>query len=187
MPSNAQDSDAPRSLPFVSTLIATGLYSGFVPWASGTVGTMVGLVVYLIPGAEGILPLSIMIVAGFVAGAVTSRQVAAIEGHRLTKTAELAKGTFQKKEHSTPDPSIVVIDEIVGMWVALFLLPKTVPAVLLAFVAFRFFDIIKPPPARRLEHIPNGWGIMLDDVIAGIYANVATSLVLLAVGALEVI
>lgn len=122
-----------------------------------------------------------LIVAGFFVGVFASASVAAVEGNRLTRSAELAKATFQKAAHSTPDPSIVVIDEIVGMWIALLFVPKTLPAVVVAFVAFRVFDIIKPFPAARLEAVPDGWGIMLDDVVAGIYANIATHLILLGI------
>ncbi|OLD77060.1 MAG: hypothetical protein AUI33_04460, partial [Ignavibacteria bacterium 13_1_40CM_2_61_4] len=77
------------------------------------------------------------------------------------------------------DPPVVVIDEVVGMWISLLLLPKTVWAVSLSFLFFRAFDILKPPPARRLERYRHGWGVMLDDVAAAVYANVAARLVLL--------
>jgi phosphatidylglycerophosphatase A len=90
---------------------------------------------------------------------------------------------FQGGAHATADPSIVVIDEIVGVWIALWMLPYSFVVIALAFVAFRAFDIVKPPPARQLERIPNGWGIMLDDVAAGLYANLAVRAVLLAAAA----
>jgi phosphatidylglycerophosphatase A len=69
------------------------------------------------------------------------------------------------------DPPIVVIDEFVGMWISLLWLPKSIVLSFIAFVLFRLFDIFKPPPARQLEALRNGFGIMLDDVAAGIYAN----------------
>jgi phosphatidylglycerophosphatase A len=74
------------------------------------------------------------------------------------------------------DPSIVVIDEIVGMWISLLFLPRSIATVLAAFLFFRAFDIIKPPPARQLERLKGGWGVMLDDAAAGVYANVAVQL-----------
>jgi phosphatidylglycerophosphatase A len=172
--------DAPQAgrIPFIHNLIATGLFSGYSPWASGTAGTAVGLLLYLIPGMEAPLTLSIAIIIGFFAGVWSSARVAAVVGHRLTRSAELAKAAFQKDtakdEHKTADPSIVVIDEIVGMWITLLFLPKTIPVMIIGFFAFRAMDIIKPQPARYLEHVPNGWGIMLDDVIAGVYANLLT-------------
>ena len=177
---HADRSDIPLAghIPFIHTLIATGLFSGYSPWASGTAGTAVGLLLYLIPGMEIPLILSIAIIVGFFAGVWSSGRVAAVVGHQLTRSAELAKAKFQKDtaegDHKTADPSIVVIDEIVGMWITLLFLPKTIPVMIIGFFAFRAMDIIKPQPARSFERFPNGWGIMLDDVIAGVYANLLT-------------
>ncbi len=83
------------------------------------------------------------------------------------------------------DPSIVVIDEIVGMWISLFMLPKNILVGTMAFLLFRVYDIIKPPPARKLEHQNKGWGIMLDDVAAGIYANVTMRILILLFPAIK--
>ena len=68
------------------------------------------------------------------------------------------------------DPSRIVIDEWVGQWVALSMMPVNFITGVVAFVAFRIFDIIKPGPVRKMEKIPGGWGIMADDVMAGIMA-----------------
>ena len=163
-----------REVPFLSRLLATGLFTGYLPWASGTVGTLLGVGVYLVPGIATTAVLLPLVVVGFFVGVHTSWQVATVVGHRLTKSAEMAKERFQQGEAEHPDPSIVVIDEVVGMWVSLLFLPPTLPAIAVAFVAFRAFDILKPPPAARVEKIPGGWGIMLDDVVAGAYANIAT-------------
>lgn len=76
-----------------------------------------------------------------------------------------------EKALGVEDPGPVVIDEVVGMFVSLLWLPATWPVVLAAFLAFRVFDIVKPWPAGRLEHVPGGWGVMADDVMAGVYAN----------------
>jgi len=70
------------------------------------------------------------------------------------------------------DPSKVVIDEVAGMCVSLLLLPVNVKYLLAAFILFRFFDIVKPLYIRKTEAFPRGWGIMLDDVLAGIYTNI---------------
>jgi phosphatidylglycerophosphatase A len=172
---NGQPDSRSTSIPFFHNIIATGLFSGYIPWASGTFGTLVGLLIYFfIPGTENPVVLGAMSVVGFFVGVWTSARVAEIVGHRLTHSAEAAKKIFQKGEHDVADPSIVVIDEIVGIWITLLFLPKTLPVMLIGFVAFRAFDIIKPQPASALERIPNGWGIMLDDLFAGIYANIAT-------------
>jgi len=79
----------------------------------------------------------------------------------------IASDTIVKhsKEH---DPSRIVIDEWVGQWVALSMMPINIRTGVVAFVAFRIFDIIKPWPVRKMEKIPGGWGIMADDVMAGI-------------------
>jgi phosphatidylglycerophosphatase A len=76
------------------------------------------------------------------------------------------------------DPGVVVVDEIVGMWVSLLFLPLTPFTALSAFLLFRGMDIVKPYPARQLERLPGGWGIMADDVMAGIYANLLLRLAL---------
>jgi phosphatidylglycerophosphatase A len=170
-------------LSLVTVLIATGFYSGYVSWASGTFGTIVGAAIYyVLPGSEQPLILGGMIVLGFAVGVAVSGRVAAVEGGRLTRTAEAAKATFQPGVHSMPDPSIVVIDEIVGMWITMLGLPKSFPVMMFGFLAFRICDILKPFPARQVEIVPDGWGIMLDDVIAGIYALAATHVAVYLLG-----
>ena len=134
---------------FLTRVIATGLFSGYIPWASGTFGSLVGLVFYaFIPGFERPVVLGTIILIGFLAGVHTSGRVAASVGHRLTHTAAMAKAAFQPGNYATVDPSIVVIDEIVGMWTSLFLLPKGILVVITAFCLFRVFDIVKPWPTQ---------------------------------------
>jgi phosphatidylglycerophosphatase A len=77
------------------------------------------------------------------------------------------------------DPAEVTIDEVLGMWISLLLLPKKIFIVIAAFFIFRFFDIIKPFPARKFDAMHGGLGIMMDDVIAGIYANIILQIALL--------
>jgi phosphatidylglycerophosphatase A len=173
---------AVRQAPFLARFIATGAFSGYVPWASGTVGSAVGLLLYLVPGASSAPVLAALVVAGFFAGRWASNLVAMEEGHTLQATAAAAKRIFQGSPAAHPDPSIVVIDEIVGMWTTLLLLPKEAPVLIVAFTMFRLFDIVKPPPVAALERAGRGWGIMLDDVAAGIYANIATHLALRLIG-----
>lgn len=79
-----------------------------------------------------------------------------------------AEKLFQKK-----DPSFVVIDEVIGILVTMLFLPFQVKYVLMAFISFRIMDILKPYPARKLEAIHGGMGIVIDDIIAGIYAGLA--------------
>lgn len=163
----------------MARVIATGLFTGHAPWASGTIGSLVGLIVYWLPGVHDGSWLPVLVALGLIAGAPAADAVARATGHKLTKSATLSKDTFQAGSTHGPDPSIVVIDEIVGMWIALLFLPASLPLSIAAFFAFRVFDVLKPQPARYLERIPGGWGIMLDDVAAGIYANLACRLLLL--------
>lgn len=169
--------DRKAAPPLWASIIATGAFTGYSPWASGTVGTFAGLLIVLIPGATEPLTLGVLIVAGLLSGAAAAGAVADHIGHRLTRSAKMTKALFQPGEHPLPDPSIVVIDEIVGIWIALLFLPPSIPAYACAFLTFRVFDILKPPPARQLEHVPRGWGIMLDDVVAGIYANIVSQII----------
>ncbi|NTV93272.1 MAG: phosphatidylglycerophosphatase A [Chlorobiaceae bacterium] len=76
------------------------------------------------------------------------------------------------------DPSIVTIDELVGQWIALAVLPDGLISVVLAFMFFRYFDIAKPGPVDRAQQLPGGWGIMVDDLLAGIFANLSVRAVL---------
>lgn len=176
------DNDEPdsrgRRPDFLTRCIATGFFSGYIPFASGTFGTLVGALFFLIPGFADIPVLTTAILVGLLAGVFASAKIASAEGHQLTESARRLKERFQPGEHETPDPSIVVIDEIIGMWIAMFAIPLSLPGVVVAFFTFRFFDIVKPYPARQVEHLGSGWGIMLDDVVAGIYANIATRLIM---------
>lgn len=77
------------------------------------------------------------------------------------------------------DHQRVVIDEVVGMCIALLYVPLKWPYILIALILFRFFDIVKPLYIRKLEALPGGWGVMADDVLAGIYANLILQFILL--------
>jgi len=176
------ESPAGRRVPFAVRFIATGFFSGYIPWASGTFGSIVGLLLILIPGAAspGVLP--VLIVCGFGLGVYVSGRVAEAEGNALTRSAAAAKAMFQPGDHAQPDPSIVVIDEIVGMWISLAGIAIGPAGCITAFILFRVFDVLKPEPARSLERLPGGWGIMLDDVVAGAYANIGTRAILFLLG-----
>ena len=75
------------------------------------------------------------------------------------------------------DSNRVVIDELLGMWISVFLIPAELKYIALAFVLFRFFDIVKPLYIRKAEALPGGWGVMADDVLAGVYSNILMHLV----------
>lgn len=82
------------------------------------------------------------------------------------------------REAGREDPGMVVIDEVAGQWIALLFVPPLWPNALIALIFFRFFDILKPWPIRRFEDLPEGTGIMADDLVAGAFALAATQLVL---------
>ncbi len=131
---------------------ATAGYAGFFPVAPGTVGSAVGVLLWWAlrrAGASMAVELAV-VVALLVVGAFA---------------ATAAEGAL-----GTTDPGPVVIDEVMGMGVTLIAAPLTWPTALLGFLLFRAFDIVKPPPARQLERAHGGWGIMLDDFAAGLYA-----------------
>jgi phosphatidylglycerophosphatase A len=76
-----------------------------------------------------------------------------------------------EKIYKRKDPRMIVIDEVCGMMLSLFLVPYNIWIVALGFVLFRTFDIIKPPPAKRIEKFSGAFGVMFDDIIAAIYTN----------------
>ena len=136
----------------VAVACATGLGVGYAPFAPGTFGSAVGLLAWWLLPASPIVQGS-AIVAVFALG-VWSAGVA--ERH-FTQT----------------DPSYVVIDEVVGMLITLCLNPVGWAGALGGFLLFRMFDVIKPYPANRLEGLHGGMGVMADDAMAGVYANLA--------------
>ena len=142
---------------FIARLLATGFYTGYAPKAPGTAGSLFGLFLYwAIPGSESVYSLG-GIVLLFLAGVWAANRV--------------------EKETKVQDNQIIVIDEIVGMLITVVLFEKTLIWLVVGFLLFRFFDIIKPFPAKSSEKIPHGWGVMIDDVVAGIYSAVCLRLI----------
>lgn len=84
------------------------------------------------------------------------------------------------RESGRKDPQIVVIDEVAGQWLALMFSTPTLPLTLMGLLLFRLFDILKPPPVRALEKLPEGTGIVVDDLAAGVYALIVGTLLQLA-------
>ena len=148
--------DSQQPLNWLYKTFATGFGSGYVPVAPGTAGAVVGVIMiwlshhFFFPNMVISFPVFLLIatVVFFFIGVYCTDQL--------------------EKEWGK-DPSKVVIDEIIGVWIGMLWLPIEWPWLLAAFVLFRFFDILKPLGIRKLEAIPGGMGVMLDDVLAGIY------------------
>jgi phosphatidylglycerophosphatase A len=96
--------------------------------------------------------------------------IALLAGIVLTLVFGIPAATIVERQSGRHDPGFVVIDEVAGQWIALLFTPVDWRHALIALVLFRLFDITKPFPVRRLERLPAGWGIVFDDVAAGLYA-----------------
>ena len=143
--------------------IVTCGYLGYLPLVPGTFGTLPAVGLFLL-AAKG--PFPDLILAGALAASCAGCVI-------LGKRAQQGFGA--------EDPRPFVLDEFAGYLVAVMFLGHGYviwKAALVAFIAFRAFDVVKPFPARRLEALPGGWGILLDDIMAGVYANVATRIAL---------
>ena len=139
--------------------LATGCFVGNIPIAPGTFGTLLGIPLCFILSKINFL-FALLCIIGFIFFAIW--------------TAQRAEKILQKS-----DPGNIVIDEIAGMTVALIGLPFNLRSVVTGFIIFRALDISKPFPIRRMERrLSGGVGVVLDDVVAGIYSNLVLRLVL---------
>jgi phosphatidylglycerophosphatase A len=133
-------------------------FTGYAPIASGTVGSALAALFVLIPGfAHGTIlhPATVIV---YLLGIPAATRMELSYGH---------------------DPAEVTIDEVAGQWLTMLFVPLSVPTVILGFFIFRFMDIIKPPPARYFDRMTGGFGIMTDDLVAALYANLALQAILL--------
>lgn len=135
--------------------LATAGGAGLVPLAPGTAGSLLAAaLLWLVPLSN--LSLAVILVGVSLVGAWAAGRIERI--------------VVQK------DPGVIVIDEVAGMLLSVLTLPRTLPILLLAFVCFRVFDILKPFPVREAQSLPGGFGIMADDLIAGAYTLLLVSL-----------
>ena len=138
--------------------LAHGFGTGLSPIAPGTVGTLVGVVLFWLMAPLAPALYAALVVVMFFAGIFICGQTA--------------------QDIGAKDPGMIVFDEIVGFLVAMFMLPREWPWIVAGFLAFRLFDIWKPWPIRDLDHrIPGGLGIMLDDLVAALYAAILLALI----------
>lgn len=142
--------------------IAFGFGSGLLPYAPGTWGTGVGLLLYWLWPITSPMIYLFMIVIGLGIGVFVS--------HRVTQDLG---------EHDYPG---IVWDEVLGFWITMFAIPRYWLWAVLGFVLFRVFDIWKPRPIRDIDaRLSGGWGIMLDDVLAGVMACIVLHLIVWSV------
>lgn len=141
-------------------IIATGFGSGYAPLMPGTAGSLLALIIYILFPYGNLLWL-IIIIATFFIGVWTAGIVESDKGK---------------------DPGIIVIDEFAGQWISLIFLPTNIYVFLAAFILFRILDIFKPFPANKAQEFPGGWGVMTDDVIAGVYTNIVLQIILFISG-----
>ena len=147
----------------LAVFIATAAYCGYFPIAPGTVGSAAGLVVYLLVWWTKSPFLEVALIA-------------------VTFAAGTWSATHAERFFGGIDPGPVVIDEVMGMLLTLFLHPVGWVGAIGGFFLFRAFDVIKPYPADRLEQLPGGLGIMADDGMAAVYANLVLWGTLSAIG-----
>jgi phosphatidylglycerophosphatase A len=140
------------SRPLFALAVATVFGVGYVPVASGTFGSAAGLLAWMMLPPSPVVQ-AVAIVAIFAAGSIA--------------------GNIAERHFGRTDPRQVVLDEVVGMLITLFLIPASWKNAIIGFLLFRVFDIIKPYPSNRLELLPGGVGVMADDAMAAIYANIA--------------
>lgn len=138
----------------LAVFIATAAYCGYAPIAPGTVGSAAGLVVYLLVWWTQSWMVEVALIVFLFAIGVWS-------------------GTIAERYFGGIDPGPVVMDEVVGMLITLAFIPVGWTGALAGFVLFRIFDVIKPYPAGRFERLHGGLGVMADDAMAAVYANVA--------------
>ena len=150
--------------------LATGLYLSYIPvklfrrsgapgrWTgAGFVGSLEGLALTpFLP--QKAFPLAIFLFIAIAAAAWLCGRAETVLGQR--------------------DDQRIVLDEMVGFWTAAAFLPRTLPVLAAVFVFFRVFDSLKPPPCRRLEALPGGWGVVADDVGAAVFANLSARILL---------
>jgi phosphatidylglycerophosphatase A len=145
---------------FVARALGSVLGTGFIPFAPGTVASLFALLAfYFVPAISGRIELFVPLIV-------------------LTVVIGVWSGGVMEEEYGE-DPSSTVIDEVAGQWIALVALPFHPLLMLLSFIFFRVFDIFKPGPVDYVQRYPGGWGIMADDVLAGVMANMTVRLIML--------
>ena len=153
----------------------TVLWSGYLPIAPSTWGS----------AAAGLIYAGIWWLLHVIAAPTWLIEVLTLVGIAASSCLSGLWGDWAIERFARKDPRQFVLDEFAGQWVALLWLPAVAAAGLwqfawvvgIQFVLFRILDVIKPPPARQLEHLPAGWGVLCDDLMSGAYALVIGQLI----------
>ena len=166
------------NLETIIKMIAAGFGTGYSPTAPGSVGTLVGIPIYLMLSHLS-WPFHLLGIMIIIAIAVYTAGVAEGLGNYSHKNKSIFAGSVQKGSDASSaqsylkDPGWIVIDEIAGLQVTLFLISPTLWHIVAGYLLFRFFDIFKIFPANLCEtRLSGGYAIAMDDVVAGIYANI---------------
>jgi len=138
-------------------LFAAGFGVGYSPIAPGTLGTLITIPIYYFLSAIRSPIYEVTIIAFFFLSVWISEKAEIFFGKR--------------------DDSRIVIDEMMGFLITMLWIPKTAIFIIIGFFLFRFFDIVKPPPIRLIERARGGFGVVLDDVVAGVYSNIILQII----------
>lgn len=143
---------------FIDKFLGSGFFTGYIPFASGTFGSLAALIIYIaIPGFENAYVIIPLIFLSTIYGIYVGSKFEKVYGK---------------------DPAECTIDEVIGMWISLIYLPKSFAIYVTAFFIWRIIDIIKIFPIRKLEKLDGGLGIVADDVLGGIYSLIIIHLIL---------
>jgi phosphatidylglycerophosphatase A len=139
----------------VSRFLATGFYVGYLPTAPGTWGSLLMIfLLYLFPLLNNFYVVFALSLGG------------------------IAIANFEEKQNGIKDESKIVIDEMAGQLLTFFTIQLSLPILLLGFILFRIFDITKPLIIDKIQSLPAGWGVMLDDLLAGLFSLVILKIVI---------
>lgn len=144
----------------ITEIIASCFYIGYIPGAPGTYGSLFAL---LLISQFNFLTKNISVVIFIIIGLIFS--------------------TLMEKQTGKKDDQRIVIDEFVGMLITFYFVKPNFAYLIIGFILFRLYDIYKPYPIKKIQNLPSGWGIMLDDMLAGVYARIVLHIfVILQIG-----
>lgn len=157
--------EANKIIEKIAFFFATGFYSGLAKKGPGTCGSIVAALCYI--ALYNLLPETLHFKAMILVSILLT-----------ILSIVLCNFLLKKRNADKKDPQEIVIDEFAGFFVSTIGIQANLTNAVICFALFRLFDIIKPPPIKRIEKLPRGYGITLDDVLAGVYANLLAHLII---------